>query len=157
MNDVGTKAPEQTVKLPINLVTVSRRLAERNELDVFVLKASAEFGIDFGQGDNGMAIGAKRHMVHEVDHAVFGTAQPEPVNDVHSQRQSAFAAKPCIRSGHRYWLCPEGTGSPAKPNVLTADPGRRANDTKVDDQLIVAYAPSKAVQRRTISKSYHER
>ena len=90
---------------------------QRNELHIVTLDPFAKVG-DLGQGDDGMAVAVGRHVVDQVDDAVFQAAGIETVHDVgderprviHVQRASRVVASSC-------WIC--GPAAAAKALSLS--------------------------------------
>ena len=75
------KPPEQLVQLWKLPHTLAGRLAQRDEFDVLAVDALAKVG-HFCQCQNGMPIGLWRHVVDQVDNAVFQPAGVKAVHDV---------------------------------------------------------------------------
>ena len=61
--------------------TVAGCFVERDELNVVALDALAEVS-DFGEGNDGMAIAIGRHVIDQVDDAIFQSACIETIHDM---------------------------------------------------------------------------
>ena len=86
MNQSGPQFTHTLPKTGVQLQAMTRRFVQRHKLHICALNALGKVGVDFGQRHHRMPVRRRRHVVDEVDDAVFQASGVKPKDHMRNQR-----------------------------------------------------------------------